>query len=155
MQDAPWTCQYPGCRSSAAQLAELALRRPDGFPHDEDPSIRVCTVCRRLPLKGAGQDGDEDPLDTGFLAGIKEELSSIEENEKNIQALSQVFRFYAKNAKQLSQVLFDFATKQCFPWELIHALHLLDDILLMDNSGRYRAELAGRIEAIAVHSFRK
>ena len=33
------------------------------------------------------------------------------------EALSQVFRFYAKHAKQLTQVLFDFATKQCFPWE--------------------------------------
>lgn len=94
-------------------------------------------------------------LDAGFLAGIKEELSAIEENEKNIQALSQVFRYYSKHAKQLSQVLFDFATKQCFPWELIHALHLIDDILLMDNSGRYRAELTDRVQAIAVGTFKK
>jgi len=89
------------------------------------------------------------------VAGIKEELASIEENEKNIQALSQVFRYYAKHAKQLSQVLYDFAVKQCFPWELIHAMHLVDDILLMDNTGRYKVELADRVQAIIVHAFRK
>jgi hypothetical protein len=95
----------------------------------------------------------EDVLDAAFIAGIKEELASIEENEKNIQALSNVFRYYSKYAKQLSQVLYDFAVKQCFPWEIIHALHLVDDILLMDNSGRYKAELANRVQAIAVRAF--
>jgi len=94
-------------------------------------------------------------LDATFLAGIKDELASIEENEKNIQALSQVFRYYAKHAKQLSQVLFDFATKQCFPWELIHALHLVDDILLMDNTGRYKAALIDRMQVITVGAFKK
>lgn len=98
---------------------------------------------------------EEDLLDEGFLKGIKEELASIEENEKNIQALSQVFRYYTKYAKQLSQLLCDFATKQCFPFELIHALHLVDDILLMDNTGRYKAELTDRVQAIAVSAFRK
>ena len=46
-----------------------------------------------------------DQLDASFLAGIKEELAAIEENEKNIQALSQVFRYYTKYAKQLSQAM--------------------------------------------------
>jgi len=101
------------------------------------------------------EEGPLEKLDAAFLAGIKEELASIEENEKNIQALSQVFRYYAKHAKQLSQVLNDFAMKQCFPWELIHALHLIDDILLMDNTGRYKAELTDRVQAIAVNTFRK
>jgi len=112
-------------------------------------------VCRRLPLKGRPEEDQLEKLDTAFMAGIKEELASIEENEKNIQALSQVFRYYAKHAKQLSQVLFDFAIKQCFPWELIHALHLVDDILLMDNTGRYKAELADRVQVVIVHAFRK
>mmetsp|Transcript_63247 Transcript_63247/g.142526 ORF Transcript_63247/g.142526 Transcript_63247/m.142526 type:complete len:428 (-) Transcript_63247:74-1357(-) len=152
MQGALWTCQYTGCRSSPEQIAALRVRRPEGFPHDEDPELRVCTVCRRLPLSERSM---EDQLDEGFLKGIKEELASIEENEKNIQALSQVFRYYAKHAKQLSQVLCDFVTKQCFPWELIHALHLVDDILLMDNTGRYKAELTDRVQVIAVNSFRK
>jgi hypothetical protein len=102
-----------------------------------------------------GQLEDEEPLDGAFLSGIKEELSSIEENDSNVQALSQVFRYYAKHAKQLSQVLFDFVTKQCFPWELIHALHLVDDILLMDNSSRYKAELLDRVQAMTVTAFRK
>lgn len=151
-----WTCQYPGCLSSEAQIAELRARRPEGFPHDEDPSLQVCTVCRRLPLK-ITQCGDEQelPLDASFLAGIKEELSSIEESEKNIQSLSQVFRFYARNAGQLGQVLVDFVTKQCFPWELMHALYLLDDILMMDNTGNYKAEMTNKIQAIAMHAFRK
>jgi len=112
-------------------------------------------VCRRLPLKGRPLEDQLEKLDAAFLSGIKEELASIEENEKNIQALSQVFRYYAKHAKQLSQVLFDFAVKQCFPWELIHALHLVDDILLMDNTGRYKAELADRVQAVIVHAFSK
>jgi len=155
MQTVGWTCQYAGCRSTAEQIAALRSRRPDGFPHDEDPQLHVCTVCRRLPLKGQPAEDRLEKLDEAFLAGIKEELASIEENEKNIQALSQVFRYYAKHAKQLSQVLFDFAIKQCFPWELIHALHLVDDILLMDNTGRYKAELAGRVQVIMVHSFKK
>jgi len=156
MQAVPWTCQYAGCRSTPEQLAALRARRPDGFPHDEDTQLRVCTVCRRLPLKGRPIDEDQlEKLDAAFLAGIKEELASIEENEKNIQALSQVFRYYAKHAKQLSQVLYDFAIKQCFPWEVIHALHLVDDILLMDNTGRYKAELTDRVQAITVNAFRK
>lgn len=156
-----WVCQHPSCGSSEAQLEELRLRRPDGFEHDEDPTIRVCTVCRRLPLPRNGKNGSsfaphaEPPLDASFLAGIKEELGSIEENEQNIQSLSQVFRFYAGNAKQLVQLLADFITKQCFPWELIHALHLLDDILLMDNTGSYKTELKERIQVMAVHAFRK
>ncbi|CAJ1460726.1 unnamed protein product, partial [Effrenium voratum] len=145
-----WTCQFPGCGSSEAQLAELRARRPAGFAHDEDPSLRVCTVCRRLPLVQR-----EAPLDATFLAGIKEELASIEESEQNIQSLSQVFRYYARNAKQLAQLIVDFMTKQCFPWELLHALHLLDDILLMDNTGCYKTELTDRIHGIAVHAFRK
>lgn len=98
-------------------------------------------------------ESKEDKLDGAFLAGIKEELASIEENEKNIQALSQVFRYYTKYAKQLSQVLFDFAVKQCFPWEVIHAMHLLDDILLMDNTGRYKAELVDHVQGIAKKAF--
>merc|ERR1712060_780657 len=52
-------------------------------------------------------------------------------------------------------VLFDFATKQCFPWELIHALHLIDDILLMDKSGHGKAELTDRVQTIAVGTFKK
>mmetsp|Transcript_87842 Transcript_87842/g.226445 ORF Transcript_87842/g.226445 Transcript_87842/m.226445 type:complete len:452 (-) Transcript_87842:57-1412(-) len=159
---AGWTCHYKGCRSSPDQIAALRARKPDGFPHDEDPSLRVCTVCRRLPLaqQGTGNgcaDLDEpvEQLEDSFLAGIKEELSAIEENEKNIQALSQVLRYYATHAKQLSQVLFDFCTKQCFPWELIHALHLLDDILLMDNTGRYKACLKDRVQTVVVQAFRK
>mmetsp|Transcript_40122 Transcript_40122/g.93188 ORF Transcript_40122/g.93188 Transcript_40122/m.93188 type:complete len:424 (+) Transcript_40122:62-1333(+) len=158
MQIAQWTCQYVGCRSTREQLDALRARRPDGFPHDEDPELRVCTVCRRLPLKGRqarGQLEQEAELDEAFLSGIKEELASIEENERNIQALSQVFRYYSKHAKQLSQVLYDFAVKQCFPWELIHALHLVDDILLMDNAGQYKAELTDRVQAITVNAFRK
>jgi len=116
----------------------------------EDPSLQVCTVCRT-------ESGEEQelPLDEAFLAGIKEELSTIEESEKNIQSLSQVFRFYAQHAKQLGQVLVDFVTKQCFPWELMHALHLLDDILMMDNTGSYKVEMSNQIQAIAVHAFRK
>lgn len=100
-------------------------------------------------------EGKEDQLDAAFLAGIKEELASIEENEKNIQALSQVFRYYTKYAKQLSQVLYDFAVKQCFPWEIIHAMHLVDDILLMDNTGRYKAELVDSIQGVAKRAFLK
>eukprot|EP00931_Biecheleriopsis_adriatica_P105207 TRINITY_DN79774_c0_g1_i1.p1 TRINITY_DN79774_c0_g1~~TRINITY_DN79774_c0_g1_i1.p1 ORF type:complete len:428 (+),score=93.36 TRINITY_DN79774_c0_g1_i1:111-1394(+) len=153
-----WTCQYPGCSSTPAQLAELRVRRPEGFPHGENPSLRVCTVCRRLPLKMAPQQAapvDEPPLDAAFLTGIKEELSSLEESEQNVQSLSQVFRFHAKHARQLAQLLADHTTKQCFPWELIHAMHLLDDILLMDKTGRYKAELAGRVQSVAVHAFRK
>jgi len=107
-------------------------------------------------LKGqTAEDNHADKLDSGFLAGIKEELASIEESEANIQALSQVFRYYAKHARQLSQVLYDFAIKQCFPWELIHAFHLIDDILLMDNTGRYKFELTHRVQAITEHIFRK
>lgn len=89
-----WACQFPGCRSSPDQIAVLRTRRPDGFPHDEDTNLRVCTVCRRLPLRGgqALELAPEESLDDAFLAGIKEELASIEESEKNIQALSQVFR---------------------------------------------------------------
>jgi len=156
MQSAPWTCQSPGCGSSPEQIAALRTRRPDGFPHDEDPQVRVCTVCRRLPLKGRPAEDDQaDRLDSGFLAGIKEELASIEESETNIQALSQVFRYYAKHARQLSQVLYDFAIKQCFPWELIHAFHLIDDIVLMDNTGRYKLELTHRVQAITEHTFRQ
>lgn len=150
-----WTCQYKGCSSSPEQVAALRSRRPDGFPHDEDPSLRVCTVCRRLPLKEQSASGKEDQLDSAFLSGIKEELASIEENEKNIQALSQVFRYYAKYAKQLSQVLYEFAVKNCFPWEIIHAMHLVDDILLMDNSGRYKVELSERVKGIAIRAFSK
>jgi len=155
-----WTCQYVGCRSSAEQVAALRQRRPDGFPHDEDPQLRVCTVCRRLPLKGAVGGGaalvamEEEQLDAAFLAGIKEELATVEESEKNIQALSQVFRYHAKHARQLSQVLCEWA-KQCFPWELIHAMHLVDDILLMDNTGRFKAELADRVQAVVLNTFRK
>jgi len=96
----------------------------------------------------------EESLDDAFLAGIKEELASIEESEKNIQALSQVFRYYARHAKQLSLLLVDWA-KQCFPWELIHAMHLVDDILLMDNTGRYKTELADRVQPVAVNTFKK
>lgn len=152
-----WTCQFPGCGSSPEQIASLRTRRPDGFPHDEDPQLRVCTVCRRLPLSEAraAENGQAERLDAGFLAGIKEELASIEEKETNIQALSQVFRYYAKHARQLSQVLYDFAIKQCFPWELIHAFHLIDDILLMDNTGRYKLELTHRVQAITEHTFQK
>lgn len=153
MQSPLWTCQYTGCRSTTEQIAALRSRRPDGFPHDEDQNLRVCTVCRRLPLKE--RPAEEDQLDRAFITGIKEELASIVENEKNIQALSQVFRYYAKYAKQLSQLLYDFATRQCFPWELIHALHLVDDILLMDNTGRYKTEFTDRVQAIAVNAFRK
>lgn len=132
------------------------MRRPEGFPHDEDPSLQVCTVCRRLPLNIAECEGEQElPLDASFLAGIKEELSSIEESEKNIQSLSQVFRFYARSAGQLGQVLVDFVTRQCFPWELMHALYLLDDILMMDNTGNYKAEMTDKIQAIAMHAFRK
>ena len=94
-------------------------------------------------------------LDASFLDGIKEELASIEENEQNIQSLSQVFRFYAGNAKQLVGLLTDFITKQCFPWEIIHALHLLDDILLMDNTSSYKIELKERIQGLTVQAFRK
>lgn len=149
---AEWVCQFPSCSSSAAQLAELRRRHPAGFAHDEDPTMRVCTVCRRLPLPAKQED---PPLDESFLAGIKEELASIEESEQNIQALSQVFRFYAGNARQLAQLLVDFLMKQCFPWELIHAFHLLDDILLLDNTGSYKAELSDRIQMASVHTFRK
>lgn len=97
----------------------------------------------------------QDQLAAAFLAGIREELSSIEENENNIEGLSQVFRYYAKYAGQLSQVLYDFAARQCFPWELIHALHLLDDILLMDNTGRYKAEFSGRLQGLLTAAFQK
>lgn len=151
MRSTPWVCQYQGCRSSPEQIDLLRARRPEGFPHDEDSALRVCTVCRRRPLK----DQSMEELSAAFLAGIKEELSTIEENENNIQALSQVFRYYAKHAVQLSQVLFDFTTKQCFPWEVIHALHLVDDILLMDTTSSFRAEFADKIEALTVHSFKK
>lgn len=155
-----YPCQYKGCQSSPDQIAALRTRRPYGFPHDEDGTLNVCTVCRRLPLRAqgtvaAGVDMTVEPLDAAFIAGIKEELASIEESEKNIQALSQVFRYYAKHAKQLVVVLGDFALKQCFPWELIHALHLIDDILLMDKSGNYRTELEDRVRAVAVHAFCK
>eukprot|EP00929_Paragymnodinium_shiwhaense_P119364 TRINITY_DN91255_c0_g1_i1.p1 TRINITY_DN91255_c0_g1~~TRINITY_DN91255_c0_g1_i1.p1 ORF type:complete len:429 (+),score=130.40 TRINITY_DN91255_c0_g1_i1:152-1438(+) len=154
-QDGRWTCQYKGCQSSAEQVAAIRERKPAGYPHDEDESLRVCTVCRRLPLSAHLGIADEEPLDGAFLSGIKEELSAIEENETNVQALSQVFRYYAKHAKQLAQVLFDFVTKQCFPWELIHALHLVDDILLMDNTGRYKAELTDRVLQMSVSVFKK
>lgn len=150
-----WVCQHPACSASEEQLAELRLRRPNGFAHDEDPSLQVCTVCRRLPLPRGKAHPASPPLDASFLAGIKEELASIEENEQNIQSLSQVFRFYAGNAQQLAELLVDFITKQCFPWELMHAMHLLDDILLMDNTGSYKTQLKKRIHAIAVHAFRK
>lgn len=151
-----WVCQHPNCAASDAQLAELRARRPEGFAHDEDPSLRVCTVCRRLPLPRNGRKRVEEPsLDASFLDGIKEELASIEENEQNIQSLSQVFRFYAGNAKQLVGLLTDFITKQCFPWEIIHALHLLDDILLMDNTSSYKIELKDRIQGLTVQAFRK
>jgi len=149
-----WFCQYQGCRSTPEQIETLRSRRPGGFPHDEDSSLSVCTVCRRLPLKEQ-QAACQERLDAAFVAGIGEELASIDENEDNIQALSQVFRYYAKHAKQLSQVLFEFMTKQCFPWELIHALHLVDDILLMDNTGRYKVELVQSVEIITVTAFRK
>lgn len=148
-----WTCQYKGCQSSSDQIAALRSRKPDGFPHDEDSNLRVCTVCRRLPLKEQSGEGREDKLDTAFLEGIREELGSIEENEKNIQALSQVFRYYTKYAKQLAQMLTNFAVKECFPWEVIHAMRLVDDILLMDNTGRYKAELTDRVQGISVKAF--
>mmetsp|Transcript_158900 Transcript_158900/g.509653 ORF Transcript_158900/g.509653 Transcript_158900/m.509653 type:complete len:432 (+) Transcript_158900:203-1498(+) len=158
MQGVPlWTCQFPGCRSSPDQLAALRTRKPKGFPHDEDPQLRVCTVCRRLPLSGGGAamaSEEVEPLDAAFLAGIREELGSVEDSEKNIQALSQVLRYYARHARQLSQVLLDWA-RQCFPWELIHAMHLIDDLLLMDNTGRYKAELADRVHGVAVNAFKK
>jgi len=154
MQDGLWICQYKGCQSSPEQIASLRERKPAGFPHDEDSALRVCTVCRRLPLKEKIME-EEDQLDPSFLAGIKEELSSIEESETNVQALSQVFRFYAKHAKKLTQVLVNYVTKECFPWELIHALHLVDDILMLDNSGRYKAELLDRVQAMTVHAFKK
>ncbi|CAD7937938.1 unnamed protein product [Amoebophrya sp. A25] len=48
---AVWTCQYRGCKSKKAQIKELRSRLPNGYPHDEDASLRVCTVCRRLPLE--------------------------------------------------------------------------------------------------------
>lgn len=158
-QTGSWACQYPGCQTSAAQIAALRSRKPGGFPHDEDPALRVCTVCRRLPLLAAKMDSQSqgvavEELDRAFIAGIREDLASVEENEKNIQALSQVFRYYARNARQLSQVLIDFA-RQCFPWELIHVLHLVDDILLMDNSGRYKVELADRVQGVTLNTFRK
>mmetsp|Transcript_16030 Transcript_16030/g.37812 ORF Transcript_16030/g.37812 Transcript_16030/m.37812 type:complete len:439 (-) Transcript_16030:86-1402(-) len=153
--DVPWTCHYRGCRSTPEQIAALRVRRPTGFPHDEDPSLTVCTVCRRLPLKDQAAEVEEEPLDKKFLDGILEELSAIEESEKNIQALSQVFRYYAKHAKQLSKVLCDFATRKCFPWEVIHALHLVDDILLMDPTGRYKAELADRVQGLLVATYKK
>lgn len=156
MQEAPWTCQFAGCRSTPEQVAALRTRKPEGFPHDEDQTLRVCTVCRRLPLSDQLMGpASEDNLDNAFVAGIKEELASIEEDEKNIQALSQVFRYYAKYAKQLSQVLFDFTTKQCFPWEMIHAFYLIDDILLMDKTGRYKAEFVDRVKDMAVIAFKK
>ena len=41
----------------------------------------------------------------------------------------------------------EFGFRQCFPWELLHALHLLDDILLMDNTGCYKTELTDRVGA--------
>lgn len=156
MQEVPWTCQFAGCRSTPEQLAALRTRKPEGFPHDEDQTLRVCTVCRRLPLSDQLMEpASEDNLDNAFVAGIREELASIEEDEKNIQALSQVFRYYAKYAKQLSQVLFDFTTKQCFPWEMIHAFYLIDDILLMDKTGRYKAEFMDRVKDMAVIAFKK
>lgn len=148
-----WSCQYKGCQSSADQIAALRSRKPDGFPHDEDSNLRVCTVCRRLPLKEQSAEGTEDKLDKAFLQGIREELGAIEENEKNIQALSQVFRYYTKYAKQLTQMLYTFAVKECFPWEIIHAMRLVDDILLMDNTGRYKAELTERVQGISVKAF--
>mmetsp|Transcript_29062 Transcript_29062/g.66843 ORF Transcript_29062/g.66843 Transcript_29062/m.66843 type:complete len:370 (+) Transcript_29062:176-1285(+) len=100
-------------------------------------------------------ESEEDRLDKKFLDGIIEELSNIEESEKNIQALSQVFRYYAKYAKQLGKVLCDFATRKCFPWEVIPALHLVDDILLMDSTNRYKAELADKVQALLVAAFKK
>mmetsp|Transcript_56474 Transcript_56474/g.104570 ORF Transcript_56474/g.104570 Transcript_56474/m.104570 type:complete len:374 (+) Transcript_56474:196-1317(+) len=100
-------------------------------------------------------DAEEDRLDKKFLDGIMEELSNIEESEKNIQSLSQVFRYYAKYAQQLSKVLCEFATRKCFPWEVIPALHLVDDILLMDSTGRYKTELAERVQALLVAAFKK
>jgi hypothetical protein len=106
-----------------------------------------------LPLKEQSAEGREDKLDTAFLEGIREELGAIEENEKNIQALSQVFRYYTKYAKQLAQMLYHFAVKECFPWEIIHAMRLVDDILLMDNTGRYKAELTDRVQGISVKAF--
>lgn len=155
MQGALWTCQFPGCQTSAVQIAALRSRKPDGFPHDENPTLRVCTVCRRLPLSNhSAAEPPMEALDDAFIAGIKEDLGSIEESEKNIQALSQVFRYYARHARQLSQVLFGWA-QQCFPWEHIHALHLVDDILLMDNSGRFKAEFAERVHIVALNTFRK
>lgn len=98
---------------------------------------------------------EEDRLDAAFVNGIKQELASIEENKKNIRALSQVFRYYAKHAKQLSQVLYDFATRQCFPWEVIHAVHLTDDIFFMDQSGRYKLEFQDMIQGFVVAAFKK
>jgi len=156
MQEALWTCQFAGCASTPEQIAALRTRKPEGFPHDEDHTLRVCTVCRRLPLsKHLMEPASEDNLDSAFVAGIREELASIEEDEKNIRALSQVFRYYAKYAKQLTDVLLDFATRQCFPWEMIHAFYLIDDILLMDKTGRYKTEFVDRIKDMVVTAFKK
>eukprot|EP00913_Durusdinium_trenchii_P018913 g17771.t1 len=47
-----WVCQHPACSASEEQLAELRLRRPNGFAHDEDPSLQVCTDA--WPVLGFG-----------------------------------------------------------------------------------------------------
>ncbi|CAD7947591.1 unnamed protein product [Amoebophrya sp. A120] len=67
---APWTCQYRGCKSKKSQIKELRARLPTGYPHDEDVNLRVCTVCRRLPL------ADQLPLDQLPTATMKETLGN-------------------------------------------------------------------------------
>lgn len=146
-----WTCKFKGCQSSPEQIAALRQRRPNGFPHDEDPSLRVCNLCRSRPIEEEKDDG----LDAAFLDGIKGELASLEKDENGIQALSQVLRYYVQHASQLSKVLADFTTKTCFPWEVMPVLHLVDDILLMDRTGQYKIELSKFARNMTVTGFKK
>eukprot|EP00397_Hematodinium_sp_SG-2012_P039891 GEMP01043626.1.p1 GENE.GEMP01043626.1~~GEMP01043626.1.p1 ORF type:complete len:395 (+),score=93.39 GEMP01043626.1:19-1203(+) len=128
-----WTrefqCEFQGCQSSTEELEELRKREGanyGGFPHDEDPTIRVCTRCRQIPLDSHRAASGLEKI---FITSLQEELRALEATQED---LAPVFRYYHRYAKELVAMLHS-TVQECFPWEIPPILELIDDLLLYER----------------------
>jgi len=139
-----WKCEFQGCPSTPKQIEELRKQNDedfDGFTHFENHSMRVCNLCRQTPLDQQKEGAGLEPI---FIQALQEELKGLESSKDDLAA---VFRYYRRYAKELIAMLHT-TVQECFAWEIVPILELVDDLLLYERVSRQRGGFSTEVEEI-------
>jgi len=139
-----WKCEFQGCPATPKQIEELRKEKDgefDGFPHYENHAMRVCNLCRRTPLDQQKEGTGLEPI---FIQALQEELKALESSKDDLAA---VFRYYRRYAKELIAMLHT-TVQECFAWEIVPILELVDDLLLYERVSRQRGGFSAEVEDI-------